>query len=230
MTLKSSDEPGRSKRTSHLGDAPKSSTSADENLGNRPRRERELIEIAVKHFHSKGYAGTSVQQIADEFGILKGSLYHYIESKEDLLFLVLSETHENLQRILEEVTNLDGLPPDELLRQYIKRQIAYTSRNLERMAIYYQEGHHLAKARRKKLDQKRESHRAFLIGLIEQLQASGDVSDDLPPGVLANVAIGSANWLYTWYQPSGSVSPDEISEACAGFILSGLTRVELTSS
>ena len=57
----------------------------------RRRREREVLDVAARLFHERGYADTSVQDIADELGILKGSLYHYIEVKEDLLFRLLGE-------------------------------------------------------------------------------------------------------------------------------------------
>ena len=54
---------------------------------NRQRRNRsqDVLEAAVRVFHKKGYASSSIQDIADEVGVLKGSLYHYIDSKEDLL-------------------------------------------------------------------------------------------------------------------------------------------------
>ena len=45
-------------------------------------------------FHEKGYEATSIQDIADAVGILKGSLYYYITSKEDLLFEILEDVHQ----------------------------------------------------------------------------------------------------------------------------------------
>ena len=48
------------------------------------RRQQEVIEAAARVFHEKGYESTSIQDIAEAVGILKGSLYYYIRSKEDL--------------------------------------------------------------------------------------------------------------------------------------------------
>jgi TetR/AcrR family transcriptional regulator, cholesterol catabolism regulator len=223
--VKATDSTKRRQRPPSSGRAGSRIGELDADPDGRPRRERELVEIAVKHFNSKGYAGTAVQEIADEFGILKGSLYHYIKSKEDLLFLVLAETHEHLEQILDEVEQLTGLSAEELLREYIRRQISYTSRNLERMAIYYKESHHLSRERRRALEEKRDRHRVFIIGLISQLQEAGQVPADVPPGVLANVAIGSVNWLYTWYKPNGQVPPNAIAELCADFVIAGLTNL-----
>jgi AcrR family transcriptional regulator len=55
----------------------------------RESRWDELVAVAAEVFGEKGYRATTLSEIADRLGILKGSLYHYIETKEDLLFEVL---------------------------------------------------------------------------------------------------------------------------------------------
>src|SRR3954462_14482671 len=67
------------------------------------RRDDEVLAAAARVFYEHGYADASVQDVAEELGILKGSLYHYISTKEDLLFRLLSETHGDVSRILDEV-------------------------------------------------------------------------------------------------------------------------------
>jgi DNA-binding transcriptional regulator YbjK len=51
----------------------------------RRNRSDEILQAAIEIFHQKGYAAASIQDVADTVGVLKGSLYHYIDSKEDLL-------------------------------------------------------------------------------------------------------------------------------------------------
>ena len=51
----------------------------------------EIIAAAAKVFQTKGYHAATVQDIADAVGILKGSLYHHVKSKEDLLYLIVKE-------------------------------------------------------------------------------------------------------------------------------------------
>src|ERR1700744_339601 len=86
---------------------PAAGTRARAGRANGARREREVLDAATKVFSSRGYADASVQDIADELGILKGSLYHYIDSKEDLLFRLLEETHDEVQTIMDEVAAMD---------------------------------------------------------------------------------------------------------------------------
>src|SRR4051812_37431545 len=61
------------------------SPSVDENKGSR---RREILEIAAQLFARKGYRGTSMRDIGEQAGVLGGSLYHHIKSK-DALFVEL---------------------------------------------------------------------------------------------------------------------------------------------
>ena len=88
------------------------------------KRDREVLDAAARVFYERGYSDASVQDVADELGILKGSLYHYISSKEDLLFRLLDGTHAEVSRILDEVSALD-LPPLERLHEYVRLQVAF---------------------------------------------------------------------------------------------------------
>lgn len=186
------------------------------------RRDQEVLNAAAKVFHSRGYSDASVQDIADELGILKGSLYHYIDSKEDLLFRVLGDTHDEVQAILEQVEGMEGVPPLEKLREYARRQVEYTSRNLAKMAIYYHDADQLSELRRTELHRKRRVHEQFVTRLIEEAQERGDVAADVDARLTTNYLFGSMIWVYRWYNPGGKLSPNELATTCADFILRGV--------
>jgi AcrR family transcriptional regulator len=187
------------------------------------RRDQEVLDAAVKVFHTRGYADASVQDIADELGILKGSVYHYIDSKEDLLFRILDETHSDVEAILQEVAALEGRQPLDLLHEYARRQVEYTSRNLAKMAIYYHDADLLSDQRRKELFRKRRLHEQFVVDLIEQAQAAGDAPKSLDARLATNYLFGSMIWVYRWYRPGGKVKPAQLATSCADFIVSGIT-------
>ena len=80
-------------------------------------RER-LLETAIGMFAQKGYAGTSVREIAEQAGVSKPVLYYYFKSKEGL-FLAILEMAENLQKqLLAEVLKSQGTVLDRLLLLY----------------------------------------------------------------------------------------------------------------
>jgi AcrR family transcriptional regulator len=196
--------------------------SRDVNGASR-RRDPEVLDAAVKVFYSRGYADASVQDIADELGILKGSLYHYIDSKEDLLFRILEETHDEVETILQAVAAMDDQPPLERLREYTSRQVEYTSRHLTKMAIYYHDVDLLSDKRRKELYRKRRVHEQFVVDLIEEAQARGEAPKSLDARLATNYLFGSMIWVYRWYRPGGKLKPAQLANTCTDFILHGIT-------
>src|SRR5438093_6121381 len=72
------------------------------------RRQNEVLQAAARVFHEKGYESTSIQDIAEAVGILKGSLYYYIRSKEDLLYEILQAVHEDALANIRRVDELEG--------------------------------------------------------------------------------------------------------------------------
>ena len=185
------------------------------------RRDQEVLDSATRVFHTRGYADSSVQDIADELGILKGSLYHYIDSKEDLLFRILDETHREVEAILSDAEAMDA-PPLDKLHEYARRTVEYTSRNLAKMAIYYHDVDQLSDARRKELHRRRRLHDQFVAGCITAAQASGDADPDHDPRLTTNFLFGSVIWVYRWYKPGGKVKPTQVATAAADFVLAGV--------
>lgn len=215
-----------------MADRARTSTTASRTANGRAkaprRREQEVLEAAAKVFHARGYADASVQDIADELGILKGSLYHYIDSKEDLLFRLLDDTHAEVEEILQEVAALPDLAPLERLEEYTRRQVQYTSRNLTRMAIYYHDADQLTAERHSELLRKRRVHERFVTGLIAEAQERGEASRELDPRVAANLLFGSMIWVYRWYRLGGRLRPAELADACARFVLHGVVGSDAT--
>ncbi|OAB34924.1 hypothetical protein PMSD_14335 [Paenibacillus macquariensis subsp. defensor] len=64
---------------------------------------QKILDSAMRFFLEKGYLATSIQNIADDCGVAKGSLYNIFSSKEDLLIEVLMMQQ---QRMTEEIRNI----------------------------------------------------------------------------------------------------------------------------
>jgi TetR/AcrR family transcriptional regulator, cholesterol catabolism regulator len=186
------------------------------------RREQEVLDAATKVFFSRGYADASVQDIADELGILKGSLYHYIDSKEDLLFRLITEVHNDVESILEEVSALEGVGPLERLHEYFVRQGAYMTRHLAKLAIYYHDMDQLSGSRHDALAATRTVHARYVADLIKQAQVEGEVDKDLDPQLMGQFAFGTLIWMYRWYKPSGKFKADAVANGLADFITRSL--------
>src|ERR1700742_1512223 len=147
---------------------------------NRERRNRsqDVLEAAVRVFHKKGYASSSIQDIADEVGVLKGSLYHYIDSKEDLLARLFEDSAAHFLTMLDEAGSLDA-PPVERLRRFAYSCSYWYLQNIERVTIYANEWKHLTGNRRKAVVEIREDYERRLASLIAAAKDAGEATPDL---------------------------------------------------
>jgi AcrR family transcriptional regulator len=190
-------------------------------LLNHGKRDRQIIDAAARLFRERGYADTSVQDVATEIGLLKGSLYYYIDSKEDLLFRVLEDVHEDAKHILDDVGSMDA-PPLDRLAAYVRGHVEFNLRNLAKVAVYYHDFALLAPERRAVIIEQRRQYGKFVVGLIEEAQRAGDVAPDVDPRVAAYSALGMVNWVYTWYRPVGEAAPEELANLIADIVVGGL--------
>ena len=84
----------------------------------RPR-ERELLATTTRLFRQRGFQATSMQDLGEGLGMNRGNLYHYIASKDDLLWTILTGALDLLEARVESVLT------DERRRQMIQRRNAY---------------------------------------------------------------------------------------------------------
>jgi AcrR family transcriptional regulator len=189
----------------------------------KPREERwvEILQVATQVFYENGYDGASLQDIADGLGMLKGSLYYYIQSKEDLLFEVISEVHKEGLAVVKSCAESPG-DPLERLGSVIRGHIGHTCRNLVPTAVFLHELSALPEERRREVLGTEHSYQEVFRQLIEEAQRACQVRAELDPRLAALSAIGSANWVYRWFAPDGSLSPEEIGAQMAEMIVRGI--------
>jgi TetR/AcrR family transcriptional regulator, cholesterol catabolism regulator len=193
------------------------------------RRDQDVLEAATKVFFEQGYASASVQDVADELGILKGSLYHYIETKEDLLFRLFEDVHNDVERILDDVRAADDLGPRERLKLYVRRQVEYSLANRPRITVYYHDMELLSEERRARVAARRRVHTVFVTDLVKELQRTGEANASLDPRVLTNCIFSTIIWIYRWYQPGGRLSRTKIAGQIADFAVGGLRGDQLAT-
>jgi AcrR family transcriptional regulator len=188
----------------------------------RRKRDDEVVSAAAKVFYERGYSAATVQDIADELGILKGSLYHYIKTKEDLLFRLFEEVHKGVEAILEEVLAVEGLNPLERLELYVRRQIVNNLNDLVRISIYYHELDRLSEDRRRAVIAWRRRHDRFMRDLIRQAQEEGLADASVDAGMLANCVFATVIWPYRWFHAGSKDTPESIADTCAAFVSRGI--------
>jgi len=183
-----------------------------------------VLDAAAEVFARQGYAAATVQDVANALGILKGSIYYYIKTKEDLLFRLLMEVHEEVDAILDEVAAKEDLTPLTRLREYVRTQTMYNLRNLVKIAIYYNDLDQLSDDRRAEVLQRRKVHEDFVTQVILDAQRAGEVDNKRDAKLIAYSVFATIIWPYRWYRPRGRIKAEDVVNACVEFVTYGVAK------
>ena len=189
--------------------------------GRMSPRKREILRAAARLFHEKGYTACSIQDVADEVGILKGSLYYYIDSKEDLLFDIVEDVHRESLANLERWQRIEGTALVKL-RAFIEGHVQSNVNNLIGIGVFFQDFRSLSPERRAQIIEKRDVYDRFLRQLISQGQREGVIDEQVNVKLAAMALLGMMNWLYQWYRLDGQSDPAAVAREFADLALSGL--------
>jgi AcrR family transcriptional regulator len=167
------------------------------------------MDAAIKVFSQKGYSAASLQDIADEVGLLKGSLYHYINSKESLLFRVLQDTHHHAEVMMEEVNALN-LPAQERLLVYVEKLATWYLANLERASLYLTEWRYLQGEHAAITKTQRRAYDEYMRSILVEAQGTGFIRANMDVRVATSFIISAIGSIPTWYRTSRPVNPAQI--------------------
>jgi TetR/AcrR family transcriptional regulator, cholesterol catabolism regulator len=175
----------------------------------RADRRAELIDAATEVFWRKGFTAASVRDVADKVGVLKGSLYHYIDSKDALLFAIFDESHEQASRIVADVAALKA-PPLERLRIFLQRYLEWYLVNVEQVSVYFREWKHLTEPRREIVQRQRAAFDDLARGLLDEAQGNGEIDAGLDVGYATFFVLGALEGAGDWYRRDGPATPQHI--------------------
>lgn len=189
------------------------------------KRYNEVLDAAIHLFCERGYPSTSIHDVADSVGMLKGSLYYYIKSKEDLLFQILSDADEMMDDIQLQIQSLDTLPL-ERMRTFIKSIVRWYCEHFEHATVTFKEWMHLTGDQLEIQLQRRQKYEDMVKNLLLECQESGDVSKELDVSLARSYILGAINAVPQWYQKQGPETPETIASLYSEMTISMLTGVE----
>ena len=186
----------------------------------RPRK-AQIDRTATALFRARGFAATSMRELATALGIEAGSLYSHIKSKEEILHRVCFGLAEEFFAGLATAT-LDGRAPVAAqLRLAIEAHVRVLTRDSAASAVFLHEWRHLSEPARGEFLALRDRYEGAFRGLIARGVATGELHT--PDAAFAALTLlASLNWLPNWYRPEGKLSPDDIAHRLAEQLLGGL--------
>jgi len=180
-------------------------------------REAELYRIAAFLFNKYGYASTSMRQICRGIGIRESSLYHYIRSKEDLLYHICERSMLLSLEAIEAIMSLNSRP-DFKLKKMIETHITTIAENANEHSTMLKELRSLGRSNQRKIIKLRDRYEALFRKVIADC-VHKRVFRDVDVKITTLALLGMMNWLIHWYAAEGPMKSEEIARIFSDLFL-----------
>ncbi|WP_242677433.1 TetR/AcrR family transcriptional regulator [Streptomonospora litoralis] len=179
------------------------------------------MAAATRLFAEKGFDRTSVQEIVGAADVTKGAMYHYFDSKDDLLAEIYARVLRLQMSRLSEIAGEQG-PVAERVGRAAADVVVSTIDNLDDATISYRSLHQLSAEKQREVRAQRRRYHELFRSLITEGQDEGVFTDRVPADIVCDFYFGSVHHLSTWYHPEGALSPQQIGDHYARLLLDAL--------
>jgi|SRR6185437_8411883 len=178
-----------------------------------------VLEHAAHIFCEKGYEGASMRDLSRASGMSLAGLYHYFESKEELLYLIQKHTFRTIVENLRERLGAAS-DPEERVRVFIENHLEYFLANKEAMKVLTHEDETLKNGRGAEVRAIKREYYRICFDLLEDLKRAKGLQFS---GRLAVLSLfGMINWFYTWHNPRVDANAKALAEEMSGIFLYGV--------
>ena len=189
-----------------------------------PTRRRAIESVASSLFRDRGYAATSVRDIAAALDIRGASIYAHVTSKEDVLYALVDRAalaFENAAAVaLEQTARRDAAAR---LSALVRRHVDVIASDPELASVFVTEWRHLGGARRAAILARRDAYEALFRDVIVDGMATGEFAST-DPALAATFVLTALNGLAGWYRPDGRLARDRIADHYADLAVRSLTE------
>ena len=197
-------------------------------MAERPiiNRKEQIQQTAAKLFREKGFEASTMRDIASNMNIEAASLYHHIKSKEEILENICFGMGEKFLIALREVNDI-YFDAEKKLTMAILYHVQIMTSNLDEAAVFLNEWRSLPPVSLLKFKKARDQYESEFRIIIKDGK-NEDIFDNVDEKFAALTVLSAVNSIYTWYNPKGRLSPNEIANRLSTFILGGLRKKLVT--
>lgn len=193
-----------------------------------PRRdlmERELLERAAEIFAARGFANTTLQDIADAAKVGRTTLYHYFKSKDEFLTALVEDVTITASRRMRTIRMKAEVTPGERLRQAALTQLEWLLERPNRFKVLVRDEHTLPPEILRRHEGAKRDVLAEFTAIIQAGIDAGEFNDG-HARVMALSVIGMCNWSVWWFNPKGAMTPAQMGELIADMAVRAVRRAE----
>jgi AcrR family transcriptional regulator len=179
-----------------------------------------VIATAADLFARNGYHGTGIAELGRAVGLGRGALYHYIESKEAVLYAISKDQVDKMNSLAESILD-EGLEPEELLRTMARGLLRNIATHRSEWTVFFREYGALTGQRRDHVIAARERYEGYWRQALDQGVRSGVLRPTRR--ILVKGILGMLNYTYLWFEPDGELTPEELADIFMDALIHGLS-------
>lgn len=185
------------------------------------KRQQEIITAAAQVFKDKGYHAATTRDIAAAVGIQQATLYYYISSKEELLYLVVREPIVRLYEQVEAIVKAE-MSTRAKIEQAMRAHLAAFDANYPHMFVYVQELQNVVTTLKDKLHESPGHYQCLWEDILQQGVTKRELRADLDVPATVFMILGMCNWLHRWYRQGGRLDTAALATQYARALLDGI--------
>lgn len=187
-------------------------------------RKEQVIRSAAELFREKGYAASSMRDLAQKLGIEAASLYSHIKSKEEILQHLCFDMAAEFRKSLMEVEK-KNVSASEKLKLGIIGHIQVMAKDLTASAVFMNEHRHLSQPFLREFLLLRINYINRFKTIIEEGARTGEFKDTIDKKLAVMTLFSSLNWMPMWYDPSSKIDPQNLGQQLADMLVNGLRKI-----
>ena len=185
-------------------------------------KKEDIFNKAAEIFLQKGYEKTTLEEIAAELKMTRGSIYHYFKSKEDILFQSLMRAYAMAYEVLSGVAEREDLSPKERLALAIKEHTKVLTKKFV-YATMRQQDLFIPEGWRQTVIEERDKCQEIYMGFLKE-GIDDKIIQKENIKIVCFAILGAVNWIARWYSPDGPMTPEKIGEATAEYLVGKLSK------
>ncbi len=183
-----------------------------------PNRRADIVRAAGRLFAEKGYAATTIRDIARAVDMQSGSPFYHFKTKHDMLRAVVLEGIAAINDAVIRAAN-SGKPPratfEAMLRAHLDQLLGDTGRDFAATLLH--ESRHLDPGARAEVIALKDGYEKMWQKALKDLKRAGLIAAD--DALTRLFLMGALNWTVQWYRPDGARSVEQIARRLAAFVL-----------
>jgi AcrR family transcriptional regulator len=183
-------------------------------------RRQQIDDAASSLFRERGYAATSVRDIAQSLNLQGGSLYAHVASKEDVLWSIVSRAADRFHAEVGPLAAASA-PAADRLRQMIRAHVAVVTSQQRDAAVFLHEWRFLSDSRRQEMAARRDAYEKMFRDVIVDGARAGKFAA-VDAKITATAILSALNGIATWYRSDGPLTAGEIADQHADLFLRAL--------